>query len=108
MLQAPDGVAGGGVDVGRARAGASHAASSPVVVGGAAAGPRLLPRPGGPLPLGPGVAVVAVDGGVGDGPAGLAVGIELGVSRAERLLNVYALRRIWHIKEGHPIYEASE
>lgn len=92
MLQAPDGVAGGGVDVGRARAGA--AASSPVVVGGAAAGPRLLPRPGGPLPLGPGVAVVPVDGGVGDGPPGLAVGIELGVSRAERLLNVYALRRI--------------
>ena len=82
MLQAPDGVAGGGVDVGRARSGLVGG----VVVGGAAAGPRLLPRPGGLLPLGPGVAVVPVDGGVGDGPPGLAVGIELGVARAERLL----------------------
>ena len=88
MLQAPDGVAGGGVDVGRAaRGGTSPAAASPVVVGGAAAGPRL-PRPGGLLPLGPGVAVVPVDGGVGDGPPGLAVGIELGVARAERLLHM--------------------
>ena len=56
------------------------------VVGGTATGSDLPLGPRRLLPLGSCVAVVAVDGGVGDRPAGFAVGIELGVARPERLL----------------------
>mmetsp|Transcript_18309 Transcript_18309/g.52407 ORF Transcript_18309/g.52407 Transcript_18309/m.52407 type:complete len:411 (+) Transcript_18309:964-2196(+) len=82
MLQAPDGIAGGGIDVGQA-------APRPAIVGGTAAG--SLPDAGRLFALGLGVAVVPIDGGVGDRLAGLSEGIELGEARSEGLVDQIAV-----------------
>ena len=80
MLQTADGVPRRRIDLGGGVADVDGAAAR------SAAGP-----PGRLLPVGPDVAVVAVEGGAGDGLARFAVRVELRVARPEGLLSEYEL-----------------